>query len=318
MIKRKHSCITVIIICMALMLIQVGIARAEIKDITPEELVQNHLKALGSPEKLEEIKSWGVSGTATVEFIQGATGKLTDGFFMCVSDGPKVGLRMQFSDINYPGEYFAYDGKDVTVGYITPTQRSPIALYIFQHNSIMKEGFLGGVLTTAWPLLRIGEEKPRMKLGKASIDGQEFYELEYGAPGKRPGNMTVKLYFDEDFHHRRTEYRVRVADDLTATQNVVSSGGLVNTPSEPTGRPADRAPGATIMEGMPDSIYLLVEKFDNFAVVGGVALPQSYEIEYSVQGQAASFLARWDVRAQYFTSNNDEGQVDQSFFVAQK
>ena len=121
------------------MLIQTGVARAELKDLTPEELVQNHLKALGSPEKIEAIKSWGISGKASVEFIQGATGNLKDGFFMCVSDGSKVGLRMQFSDINYPGEYFAYNGNEVTVGYITPTQRSPIALFIYNKVTSSKE-----------------------------------------------------------------------------------------------------------------------------------------------------------------------------------
>jgi hypothetical protein len=320
MFKRNRTGFTVIIVCIALILIQAGIAYAEIKDITPEELVQNHLKALGSPEQLKAIKSWGISGKAAVEFIQGATGSVPDGYFMVVSEGSKVGLRMQFSDINYPGEYFAYNGKEVTVGYITPTQRSPVAQFIFLHNSIMKEGFLGGVLTTAWPLLHIGEEKPRMKLSKASIDGQEFYELEYGTPGKRAGNMTVKLYFDENFHHRRTEYRVRVAEDLTATQGIVSRGGgnMMTAPDEPTGRPADRAPRDTISGNPADSIYLLIETFDNFAVVGGEALPQRYNLEYSVQGQAASFLAKWDVRAEYYTSNDNTGQVDPSFFVAQK
>jgi len=35
---------------------------------------------------------------------------------------------MKFSDVKYPGEYFAYNGKDTTVGYISPDRnpRSPI------------------------------------------------------------------------------------------------------------------------------------------------------------------------------------------------
>jgi len=317
MSKQKRFVFGAIIICLSLALIPADIVRSEESKMTPEVLVQKHLAALGKAEKLETVKSRGISGKAGVEFILGASGKINDGFFMCVSDGSKVGIRMQFSDINYPGEYFAYDGNEVTVGYITPTQKSPIAQFIFLHTSVMKEGFLGGVMSTAWPLLHAAEERPRMQLGNRTIDGEEFYELDYGKPGVRAGEMTVKLYFDKNFNHRRTEYRVRVSGDLTATQNVSSSGGgsLVTTPAEPTGMPADRAPGDTIMEGLPDSIYLLVETFDTFANVGGVALPQVYGLEYSVEGQAATFLAKWNARAEYFTAN---GQVDQKFFIAQK
>ena len=70
------------------------------------------------------------------------------------------------------------------------------------------------------------------------------------------------------------------------------------------------------MQGLPDSIYLLIEEFDNFAVVGGVTLPQKYQIQYSLEGHGPSFLARWTVHTQYFTSNGKE--IDQNFFVAQK
>jgi len=317
MIRRNRLSLTAVIVCMVWILAPTGITFSLDADITPDELIQKHLGALGKTEKLETIKSRGISGKAGVEFIQGGTGKITDGYFLCVSDGPKVGLRMQFTDINYPGEYFAYDGREVTVGHITPGQKSPVAQFIFQHNSILKEGFLGGVMTTAWPLLHIGDGRPRMLLNKSTINGEEYYELAYGEPGKRAGEMTVKLYFDENFNHRRTEYKVRVAGDLTATRNIVSSGGgsLLDTPETPTGRPADSAPGDTVMQGLADSIYLLVETFDHFANVGGVALPQVYGLEYSVEGQAATFLAKWNARTEYFTNN---GQVDQNFFIAQK
>jgi hypothetical protein len=317
MTRRNLLSLTAVIVGAAFILIPAVTGFSQDAGITPDELIQKHLKALGKPEKLATIKNWGVSGKAAVEFMLGATGKITDGYFMCVSEGPKVGLRMQFSDINYPGEYFAYDGNEVTVGHITPGQKSPLADFIFRHNSIMKEGFLGGVMTTAWPLLHSEGEPPRMKLNKTTIDGKEYYELEYGTPGKRAGNMTVKLYFDEKFLHRRTEYKVRVADDLTSTNNIVSTGGgtLITPPAEPTGRPADSAKGDTIMDSVADSIYLLVETFDNYAVAGGVSLPQSYALEYSVEGQAATFLAKWSVHSEYYVNN---GQVDQSFFIAQK
>ncbi len=78
---------------------------------------------------------------------------------MCVSDGKKLAIVLKYSDINYPGEYFAYNGKDVSVGHISPGQKSPLADFLFRYNGIMKEGLLGGVFSTGWPLLNL-QEKP--------------------------------------------------------------------------------------------------------------------------------------------------------------
>jgi hypothetical protein len=141
---------------------------------------------------------------------------------MCVSEGRKLGLKMICDDDNYPGEYFAFDGNDVTVGYISPRQRSPLAEFIFLYTAIMKEGFMGGVCSTAWPLLDTDEKRPDIKLTGSKVEGRRPYELEYGSPGKRPGSMTVSFFFDmKNFHHVRTEYRVHMADDLTAARRIL-------------------------------------------------------------------------------------------------
>ena len=315
MIVQKRLGLLALTACLCVSVMPFASVYSNDEDMTPEELVEKHLESIGTPEKLMAVRSRGISGKADVEFILGGSGSVSNGFFLCVSEGPKIAIKMDFEDINYPGEYFAYDGKEVTVGHITPGQRSPLADFIFLHNATLREGFLGGVLSTAWPLLHIEDENPRMKLKETEVKGRRLYELEYGTPGKRPGNMRVKLFFDkENFHHVRTEYKVLIADELTSIRSIVS--GSVNTaPTTSGGTLAPSAPRATIMESQPDSIYILVEEFDNFAVVGGLTLPMNYSLEYSLEGHGATFLAKWIFRAEYYTNNGD---IDQTFFVAQK
>jgi len=58
----------------------------------------------------------------------------------------------------------------------------------------------------------------------------------------------------------------------------------------------------------------MVEKFGNFANIGGLVLPQDYSIDYSEEGRA-TFVARWAVMIEHWIPNRP---VDPTFFVAQK
>ena len=277
--------------------------------VTPEEIVTVHLRSVGDPEALAAIKTLAFVGTTSVEFIQGMHGSMS-GTSMCVSDGKKMGIALKYSDLNYPGEYFAYDGKEVTVGHINPGQKSPLADFLFRHNGIMKEGLLGGVLSGGWPLLHLTEHQADLKYDKATIDGRQLHEIEY-RPKKSLRDMKIKLYFDpETNRHVRTEYRVRVRDDMSAAPG----GGATRT-----GRfqaPTQNARGFdTLSGGLPDSIYVLVEKFDDFKKAGQLTLPHSYTMDYSVEGQGQTFIAKWTMRAVQWAFNNT---YDGKIFTAQK
>ena len=114
-----------------------------------------------------------------------------------------------------------------------------------------------------------------------------------------------------------------MADDLTAARKIITADDL--NPWDPenreegsifiAGEPGRMAQKPTIMDSLADSKYLMVEKFDNFADVGGLALPMNYSIHYSVEGQGLSFIAEWKIAAEIFTNN---GTVDQTFFTAQE
>ena len=308
----KSFCRISCVVCFLLFLTQSDRLFGQDKELTPKELIAKHRLSIGKPEVLAKIERRGMTGKAAVQFIQGAKGQVTDGQFICVSEGRNIGIRIDFKDINYPGEYFAYNGKETTVRYISPGQKSPIADFIFRNNSIMREGFLGGVLSTAWPLLKT-DEFPGMQYKLEQVDNVPFHTLEYSS--KDLGDVRVKLYFNKSFQHVRTDYSVRIKNDASSLPNVVSGAAQgVNQDLAGRSRPLDRAAGSSIQGNQPDSIYVLTEKFSNFVGVGGLALPQDYMVDYSFEGQA-TFLARWAIFVEHWIPSGNK-PVDPGFFIA--
>jgi len=318
MIRGKSGVLIVAMLCFAF---QSDALYGQNKELTAAQLVAKHLSALGKSEALAKAKTRGVFGDAAVQFIQGGGGSLLDGQFALGSEGQNLGMQMKFSDVKYPGEYFAYNGKDTTVGYISPGQKSPIADFIFRYNGMMKEGLLGGTLSVAWPLLHLEGRQVELECKQDKIDDHSYYVLEYGARKSLGGDLKVKLFFDpETFRHVRTEYRVRIKNDSSALPSVSSSATVSSTSGLGTSdtnrrRPDDLQPKSTIHSDQADSIYLMVEKFSNFAAVDGVVLPKDYSIEYSAQGSGNAFIARWAVMVKFWKPNMP---IVPEFFVAQK
>jgi hypothetical protein len=320
MTRRKFGVLIAAVSCFVVCAVQSDALYSQNKELTAAELVAKHLKALGKPEALAKVKTRGVFGDAAVQFIQGGSGQLMDGLFALGSEGRNLGMQLKFNDNKYPGEYFAYNGKETTVGYITPGQKSPIGEFIFRYNGLMKEGLLGGVLSVAWPLLNVQERQEELVYKQEKVEDHVCHVLEYGSRKSLGGDLKVKLYFDpETFHHVRTEYRVRVKNDATALPGIVS-GAVGVTPgldqsSTSRSRPEDRQARATIQTSQADSIYVLVEKFSNFSAVDGVVLPKDYSIDYSAEGSGTSFIARWAVMVKFWKPNMT---IVPDFFVAQK
>jgi hypothetical protein len=298
--------VVAMVLCLSLSLSWTGYGFAE-DQVNPEQVVATHLKSMGSPEALAALKSLLFVGTASVDFIQGASGSLS-GTSMCASDGNKLAIVLKYPDINYPQEYFAYDGKEVSVGHISPGQRSPLADFLFQHNGIIKEGLLGGILSGGLPLQNLKEKQVDLKYSETKIDGRRLHEIEYRSK-QSLRDLTIKLYFDfETYRHVRTEYRVRVKDDMTAAPGGDSTRTGQFQRSEPSGF-------ETLRGGLPESIYMLVEKFDDFKKVGAMTLPHSYTLDYSLEGQGHAFIAKWTMNVAQWAFNRT---LDERIFVAQK
>jgi len=275
--------------------------------LSPEQLVAEHLKSIGDAATLSQVKSITLVGTSSVNFILGMSGQMS-GTGMIVSQGPKIGVAMRFQDINYPGEYFAYDGKAVTVQNIKPGLKSPIADFFYRYNKILKNGLLGGVFSNSWPLLNIKGNKPTMKLRTTKVEGTELYEIEY-TPKDRHGEMKIRLYFDPaTYRHVRTEYKVTTKDDVTTG----TRSPFENDPDE-----GNRVRDMAIGDVRGESYYTLTEKFDDFKQVGAMTLPHSYSLDYMIDGTNQSgFIAKWnmDIVEAGFNMPN----IDDELFKAQK
>ena len=225
-------------------------------DPTPEQLVALHLKSIGDPAVLSQIKSVAFTGTSDVEFIKGWFGT-SKGTVILVSEGPKMALVTGFPSTNYRGEYFACDGKAVTVQNYAPGLKSPLAGFLYAYDKIMKNGLLGGVYSNAWPLFSIGGNGAKMKVRKTRVEGAELYEIEY-RPKNYHSDMKICLYFDpETSRHVRTDYYL---SDYQGYNKRAT----------------------------------LTEKFENFMKVGSLTLPHSYTIW--LDGWAGN-MQRWKIEA---------------------
>ncbi len=314
MSKRTISGLFAVILCLSWGVALSKTSFAADTDITAEKVIAEHLKSIGATASLSGIKSRVLNGISTVQFIQGMKGNQR-GEFLMASEPNKLGIVMKYSAVDYPQEYFTFDGTKVSVAYMSPGQRSPLADFIYRFNGPVKEGILGGALSVNWPLLDIQKKQVTLKVKEVTIDDKKLYEVEYIPKKSFSGDVKVKLYFDPaTYHHVRTEYSVYSKSDASALPSVTASSAPEMDQS--LSRVQERAPRATIMENQADSRYKLVEKFDDFQKVGDLTLPYTYSIEYSVEGSGASFVGRWANRAAGNFTNN--AQIGAEFFQAQK
>jgi hypothetical protein len=174
---------------------------------------------------------------------------------------------MNFSPINTSAVQIAFDGKDVSIGQVRPGERSNLSQFIYENNVMVKEGLLGGTLSTAWPLLDLAARQAKLKYkGLKTIEGKQLHEIQYSAK-KGGGDIEVYLYFDpENFRHVRTRYHlVQIADQK--------------------------------------AVYTLVEQFDNFGTFEGLTLPQTYKLEYSAD--SGRIVIDWDSSISQILQNQE-------------
>ncbi|MBN1568606.1 MAG: hypothetical protein JXA73_12230 [Acidobacteria bacterium] len=254
MAKRYSFSLLAILLCLSLSAIRFEKSYAKEKKLTPQEVVAKHLESIGSPEALSAVKSRSIYGITAVQRPIGTTpqvlpepGKRTDPTnFLFVSEGEKLGMIMKFYDQQYRGEHFAFDGKDASVGITVVNNRSQLGSFIYSYSGLMREGLLGGTLSTAWPLLNIKDAKFKLSYKIEDINGVKYHQLTYKPKSSRHLiNTTIHIFLDlESYRHLMTEY--------------VLTGGATERPT-----------------------LIVLERFGSFKSVDGLMLPHGYSIEYS-------------------------------------
>jgi hypothetical protein len=236
-------------------------ASAQEKRLKLEELIARHLEAIGKAEALASVRKRVVSGKVRSASQVGGTGEIT-GEGMMVSAGPKMRYGMNFPFVDYPGEDLVFDGSRAVTGTLPQGTRSPLGQFLYQQSLPLKEGLIGGVLSTAWPLLHIAERQPRLELrGLKKIEGQELYEVGY-RPRKGSTDLKVFLYFDPTtFRHVRSQYSLEIGATLGTLANEIPR--------------------------QEESYFRLTEEFDDFREVDGLMLPHRYKMRMNIMQMTA-------------------------------
>jgi hypothetical protein len=244
--------------------------------LTPEEVVAKHLASIGPAEKLAGIRTRTMEGRARLDVLVGG-GIPIAGSARVASDGPKYRVALEFLRQNYWGEQYMTDGEKVEVGFILPGRRSQLGDFLSKFPDIVREGLLGGVLNTAWPLLSLEQHQPKLEYdGLKKVDKRQLHRLTYKMR-KGGSQVTIYLFFEpETFRHIRTIIEREEA------------AGMPATPSQPVAGSQAR--------------YRLEEEFADFVQVEGLNLPTLWTIRMTAEkaqsvslGTVGSTILRWTV-----------------------
>jgi len=287
--RTKHAYTRFFALNMLVMCLAIPGLVAEDGELKAEDIVASNLASIGTPEARAAVQSQIVGGTVQMTYRLGGSGQLS-GKINIISEGRKLRFGMNFGALDYPGDQFAFDGDKVTVGQIRSRVRSAFSDFLYNNEIIVKEGLLGGTLSTAWPLFDLKGRQGKVEYnGLKTIDEKPLHEVQY-KPRKGGGEMQVYFYFDpESFRHVRTRIRLMRPDSAPA--------GIGNV-SDSTG-----------------TIYTLVEKFDDFSVVDGLTLPQKYTLELEINTAGGSTVIDWDTAVSGIVHNQ---KMDPKYFVVKE
>ncbi len=239
-------------------------------DLTPEDVIAKHLQSLGSAQVRAGLKSRVVEGTATYKLLVGGSGQLA-GKAGLASEGRKSRIVLKVTAPQYSGEQLIWDGEKTSVAatYADKTY-SDFGDFLKGQDAPLREGLLGGVLVTAWPLLDVQERKAKLTYqGIKKFEGREFQVIRYRP--KKGTDLEILLYFEpETFRHAMTTYQVSIHAGIGA--NDVESARQQETR------------------------YRIEERFGDFQNSDGFTLPFHYELRFTKELQNGfTKLLEWDV-----------------------
>ena len=206
------SCKTILVAAIALGCACAGFSPLSAAEkMTPEDLVSLHLDAIGSADARSGMKSRLFRGEGVWRVFRGGFALLPATLPATVfeaSDGDSISLRFDTGgNPTYYGEHLIYDGKNVRIFQGFPGGRSPLGEYFIYNKALLREGILGGVTSTAWPLLHLEARGAKLQYaGLSKVDDRELHRLDYKAH-KSGGPEKILLFFEPDtYRHVRTQY----------------------------------------------------------------------------------------------------------------
>ncbi len=264
--KRFFAQATIVAALVAMLTVS---AVGQNKKLTPQELIANHIKTIGNEEAIASLKTRAITGPVKLVRLIGTAAQL-DGKGVMISSGPKFIYVMRFSVPEYQSEQMVFDGERSATGFLLNGQRSNLSQFLDQQSLPLREGLIGGTLSTAWALLKLEEKQPKLEYaGLKKIDGRQLHELRYRQRKGSP-DLRVTLYFDETFHHVRSVYKFEI-------------GARIGVGPDDSTR-------------IQESYYTFSEDFDEFREVDGLVLPHYYKQRISIQTSNGSTMIDWALK----------------------
>lgn len=247
-------------------------------DVSPGDIIAHHLASLGTPQARNGLKSLVIQGTLNFRILVGGGGGVT-GSGGRVSEEHQSSFVMRFGTGDWRGEQFTYDGQRTSFAAATSShRRSAFAQFVSSQDFIIKEGLLGGELSTGWALQNLDQNRPKLiSLGAKKVDGRNLLAVQYLS--KNSSDMEVTLYFDPDtYRHVKTVYSVSLSANM---------GGEVT------------------MSGRQQNIrYTIEERFGDFETVDGITIPRHYDLRYTQELQSGNTRAYdWEMTADQVRAN---------------
>ena len=235
-----------------------------------DDLVAKHVESVGTAEDRAAAKSRVALGT--VAFLERISGTVhLDGRAAMLSSGPMFKASFDFTNPQYKGEQFVFDGEKVQIAMIDQQSRSALGNFLVNETEIVHEGLFGGVLRTGWPLQDLKSSAGKWKFdGEKKIERRELYELTY-LPKQRSsaGELLIHVYFEPTtYRHVMTVYRL---------EKTVDEGGEAQ---------------ASIAGTQTTTVE---ERFDDFRPVDGLTLPFSWDIRLRVEPSSKAQEFEWKV-----------------------
>jgi hypothetical protein len=278
-------------------------------DVKVEDVINGNLDSIAKPDVRSKGQSRVVEGTAHFAILTGGAGT-QDGKAVIVSEGRKVQLNLKFPNSNYRGEKFITDGNKVMIGTSTDNQsRSSFGQLVYLEDAMMREGLLGGTLSTAWALLDWNERKAKVTYeGLKNIDGRSLHDVRYKP--KKNTDVEVHLFFDpETFRHVLTVYTLSIQARMVQGAGqpgtlAVPELGSASRDGSPVGIQGAVSGDAAQAGGQAQTRYRIEERFSDFKTADGLTLPTQYVIHYTQEPQGGkTTILDWDVTTSRILQN---------------
>lgn len=232
-----------------------------------EDILAKHVTSIGTTDAITAGMNRKFEGSAQVRNVRLAQSLVRGGSFLASARDKQI-LVMAFQVLanqDYAGERVAYDGKVVTIPFVSASQRSAVGSFIFAYPEILKHHMFGGTLFSSWALNDPDKHLAKFELqGTEKIADVDTYKVKVVPKGGTA--LNIRMFFDAtSYRHLRTEYK------YTAT-----------------------AATLTVDEGRAtETRYTLIEDFSNYKTINELSLPTTYKVTMRVDTARQGMEFEW-------------------------